>query len=279
MKTTIKDVLKLVAETEFGVEPSNPNYVNFHFVNDGSVDLPEGLKDEKGVGGTVFYYSLIEPALDFSGLLCSDDLNLFASLFPSINLTPQSFTVIAGNSDLGFGVKLLGSIPTEISLECKAGEAVKYSVKMNAMKVTPVTSVPTPPTVNRTGILVWHDGVVTINGSNYQVSEFKLSHKQPIKLEADLSPKPAGSKRVRNLVAWGLPEIELSCKVYLPFPTDIAADAPSLVDATIVIGGLTINLNDLFIVKRGFPVKGGDDLWLMDLDLRGYEGCMTITVE
>lgn len=278
MKTQIGDVFILTPETIYGEEPSNPTYSGFNFVNGGSVELSEGLKTEKGIGGVIAVHGLIEPSLSVEGLLSRNDFVLFNSHFPAANFSPKSFTVKAGNSQLGFGVKAYGCIPTEINLEGKVGEAIKFSVKYEVMFVEILSSLPQPSTPERGNILVWHDGVVSINGNNYQVSEFKLSFKQPIHLTADISStKPTGRKRGRHLVAWGYPEVEFTAKIYLPLPTVIAQDTPPPVDVTIIIGDVTYSLNDLWIEKTSYPVKGGDDIWVMDISLRGGENCLTIS--
>lgn len=278
MKTAIKDVFLLAAESEYGEEPSNPTYTSFKFINGGSVEISEGLKTEKGIGGIIAVHGLIEPSLSVEGFLSNSDLSLFNGHFPAINFAPKSFTIVAGNSDLGFGVKAYGSIPSEISLEGKVGEAVKYSVKYEAMFVETLTTLPSPTSPTKTGILMWHDGIVSINGSNYHVSEFKLTFKQTIHLTADISSaKPAGRKRGRHIIAWGFPEVEFSAKIFVPFPTGIAQDSPLTVDVVIALGNTTYNLNDMWIEKTSYPVKGGDDLWVMDISLKGHESCLSIS--
>lgn len=277
MKTEVKDVIKLAKEPAIGQEATS-GFSQFNFVNDGSVEVNENVKQEKGIGGSVFHYSVVDASLSVGGFLSNSDLSLLTQLFCNADYTPNSFTIIAGNSAVGLGVKLVGSIPSEITLDSKAGDPIKYSVKFDAMLCSPVTSIPTPTPPNKTDIVVWHDATVNINGNEYHVAEWKLTWKQPIKLEADFSPKDSGKKRMRNVVGWGYPEVSFSCKVYLPFSADIAADLPNTVDVTITIGNMTVVLNDLFVSKRGFPVKGGDDLWVMDLDLEGHEASLSIQV-
>lgn len=278
MRTHIKDVFKLAPETGYGIEATS-GFVSFNFVNDGSIELNEGLKDEKGIGGVVAYYGYIEPSLEVGGLLSVSDLSIIPYLFPADGLTARSFTIIAGNSDLGFGVKAIGSFPTEISLSGKAGEPVKYSVKFEAMKVVPNSSLPAPTTPDRTGIIMWHDGAVLFGENSFSLAEFKFDYKLPVHLEADISPKPSGAKRVRNLVAWGFPEISFSGKIYIPFTPYIAADTPAPIDIVVAIANMTIVLNDMLIVKRSFPVKGGDDLWVMDIEFKGNENSLSITID
>ena len=278
MKTQIGDVFLLVNEHVYGEEPNDPEYVAFNFVNGGSVEISEGLKTEKGIGGVIAVHGLIEPSLSVEGLLSSSDLVLLNEHFPATDFAPKSFTVKAGNSDLGFGVKAYGCIPTEISLEGKVGEAVKFSVKYEAMFVEALSTLPSPQTPNRAGILMWHNGIVSINTNNYQVSEFKLTYKQPIHLTADISTsKPAGRKRGRHIVAWGYPEVEFTAKIYLPMPTVIAQDTPPTITVTITIGNVTYTLSGLWLEKTSYPVKGGDDIWVMDISLKGSENCLTIS--
>jgi hypothetical protein len=89
-------------------------------------------------------------------------------------------------------------------------------------------------------------------------------------LTADFSAKDTNAKRLPNLSAYGVPECEFTCEIFLPFTPSFAADAPTPVDITVSLpNNKTLTLNDFHIATRRVPISGGSDLWVMTLTLQG----------
>jgi len=273
MRTHIQDIFLIKPELNAGEEDTAATWQTFGFVNGGDIEVNENLKTEKAIGGIVRYYSIVEPSVSVDTLITPADL----SLFQSFCLENKSFTILAGNPD--YCVKFLGAFPSEISVDGKVGEALKVSVKfevMDADLTTPPATIPTP-----TGSpFLWYQGVVTVAGNNYQVSEFKVSVKRNVKLEADFSARPAGKKRTRNLWAFGLNEVECSLSLFLPYTADFAADNISPVDVFIGLDDTkSITLQNMLVSRRRAPVKGGDDIWVLSLDLVGDNNSLVLDIE
>jgi hypothetical protein len=124
----------------------------------------------------------------------------------------------------------------------------------------------------------WSNGVATIAGSNYQLASLRASLRNNVKLEADFSDRGAGKRRWRNLFGLGQESVEATLEIYLPYGAGLAADTLAAIAAQVAFGSaLTLSLNNLLISRRRVPVKGGDDLWVMTVELVGQPGSLSIT--
>jgi len=262
MRTHRLDWFGLKPETTVGQEGSG-NFVAYGYANGGSVEINEGVSLEKVIGGVVPVLSPIEVSVSLELLLTPNLLSILDDLMAGYG----SWTLVAGNAD-GFGVKVLGCFPSEVSISCDAGEPVKVSLKFEGMAVTPLTAKPTI-TPDSGQVLHWWHCVLALAGNEISARTAKLDVKRSLQLIADLSTKPEGLRRIRNLYAFGVPEVTLSATLLTPFVAEFAEDSPSAVTWTLALGSNTISGSGV-ITKRSFPVKGGDDVWSFEVELQAF---------
>ena len=272
MKTNIKNAIKIAFEENFGEPPTEDNaWSNLNGITDAELDVPEELKDEQALGGTVVYYGYFIPKVSLSGLVTPTNLNTILSLIPDDQtLQPAFVAVRLANSDLSLGFQLAGGIAESIALNLKAGEPAKFDIDMTFLKLTAIQ--PFNPPVGSATPIMWHDARVLIGSDNYQVSECKITIRQEIKRESDISTvKPAGEKRLAHLVAWGRPTVEMDLSIFVPHVTGIGADTLSPITVAVTVGNQTLTFQNLYIDSRRLPFKAGDDLWVQELRLKGFE--------
>ena len=272
MRTHISDYLVYKQETEHGQEPqgsASPLYI----VVDGEIEVNENLKVESAIGGVVRYYSIVEPSASATILVVPSAKTFIQSARRSAgDLT--SYTLEGGTSD--FGIKLFGAFIDELSLEARVGEALRASMRFVAMGAQTTTGAtqagPTESPID------WSTGVATIAGSDYQLASLRVTLRNNVKLEADFSDRGSGKRRWRNLFGLGQENVEASLEIYLPYGAGLAADSLSEIAASVAFGAaLTISLSNLLVSRRRVPVKGGDDLWVMTVELVGRPGSLNIT--
>jgi hypothetical protein len=276
MRTHIEDYLVYKTETTRGQEPvgsATPLYI----VVDGEIEVNENLKVESAIGGVVRYYSIVEPSASVT-LLVVPSVKPFLQSARRSGTNLSSYTLEGGTAD--FGIKLLGAHVDELGLEARVGEALRATLRFVAMGAQATSgAVQAGPTESP---IDWSNGVATIANSNYQLASLRATLRNNVKLEADFTSRPAGQRRWRNLFGLGQESVEATLEIYLPYSAGIAADTLAAIAAQIVFGPaaapvLTLSLNDMLVNRRRVPVKGGDDLWVMTLELTGRPGSLSIT--
>jgi hypothetical protein len=272
MRTHISDYLVYKTETTHGQEPTG-SATPLYIVVDGEIEVNENLKVEPAIGGVVRYYSVVEPSASVTILVVPSAKTFLQSARRSAgDLT--SYTLEGGTSD--FGIKLFGAFIDELSLDAKVGEALRATMRFAAMGAQTTTGA-TQAGPNEAPI-DWSNGVATIAGSNYQLASLRASLRNNVKLEADFSDRGAGKRRWRNLFGLGQESVEATLEIYLPYGAGLAADTLAAITAQVAFGSaLTLSLNNLLISRRRVPVKGGDDLWVMTVELVGQPGSLSIT--
>jgi hypothetical protein len=272
MKVNIKNAIKIAFETNFGEPPTEDSaWSVLGGVTDANLDAPEELKDEQTLGGTVVYYGHFIPKSSISGLVTNTNLNTILNLIPDNQTLQPAFVALKlANSDLSLGFLLAGGIPESIALNLKAGEPAKFDIDLTFLKLTSIT--PFTPQRDSGTPVMWHNAQVLVGGNNFQVSECKITIRQEVKRESDLSTtKPAGEKRLAHLVAWGRPSVEMDLSIFVPHVTGIGADTLSPITVTVTVGNQTLTFQNLYIDSRRLPFKAGDDLWVQELRLKGFE--------
>jgi len=272
MKTSIHNAIKFAFEENYGEPPTEDNaWSVLSGVTDGNLDVPEELKDEQTLGGTVVYYGHFIPKSSLSGLVTTTNLTIIRSLIPDKQtLQPAFVSLQLANSDLGLGFLLSGGIPESVALNLKAGEPAKFDIDLTFLRVSPIQ--PFNPQRDAGTPIMWHDARVLIGGNNFQVSECKITIRQDVKRESDLSTvKPTGEKRLAHLVAWSRPTVEFDLSIFVPHVAGIGADVIPPISVVVTLGNQTLTFQNLYIESRRLPFKAGDDLWVQELRLKGFE--------
>ena len=272
MKVNIRNAIKIAFEENFGEPPTEDNaWSVLGGVTDANLDAPEELKDEQTLGGTVVYYGHFIPKSSISGLVTNTNLNTILSLIPDNQTLQPAFVALKmANSDLSLGFLLAGGICESVALNLKAGEPAKFDIDLTFLKLTSIT--PFTPQRDSGTPIMWHNAQVLIGGNNFQVSECKITIRQEVKRESDLSTvKPTGEKRLAHLVAWSRPTVELDLSIFVPHVSGIGADTLSPIAVAVTLGNQTLTFQNLYIESRRLPFKAGDDLWVQELRLKGFE--------
>lgn len=295
MLTHVRDVCFLAFQESWRTPPPLTAFFQPAFVTDGRFEVNENTRMEKGVGGDIPIFGIVEPTLEITGNLGRTEGAWIPPLFPKAfypngaprNWRPTLMAAIVGNPDVAYGgnpteVLVYDMCPTEIRLEARSGEPARYTLRFTAASLQNANVVYNqlliPTKANPMDLLYWYYTGINIQGYDLLVTEFTFTVRQDVRWHSDVStPKAAGWGRYPVFLSWGLPEVTVSLRCVAGYPFSLATDLPTPIDMVVDLGYLSIALVDLVPTRWSFPVQGGDELWEIELEFVGMSDCYTVT--
>jgi len=246
----------------------------------GGGDMTEDPRSvESGIANQgSFFAGAVAPRARLQGRATSDTKALLLHALRGAGSLTE-LKVIIGTTAVNFAIA--NALINSMKLSGQAGQPLEFDLDFLGLSDVE-TAAGISPVALGSELLPWSGSTITVGGAAYETESWEAGIENGCEHHWDLDSKSAGLKRLPSVISTGIEAVSLSLSTRKQIAWTLAADAPVVNIAAVIlytdgVNSLTLTFANLsFAGNRGLPLQAGSGKSLWQYNLIGKPGSLVI---